>query len=87
MKRIRLFSLGVLLCLSSCESWLQDIGLKDIKRIDGPCTIVLEDGSVIETPFSLEVTIKTEAITYRDEEGKLWSLFREDYQSYSCGGN
>ena len=73
-----------ILFFSSCDSWLQDIGLKDIKRIDGPCTILLVDGTVIETPYSLEVTIRTEAITYRDENGKLWSLFREEYESYSC---
>lgn len=87
MRQIRFLSLLILLSLTSCESWLQDIGLKDIQRLDGPCTIILSDGTVIETPYSLEVTIRTEAITYRDEDGKLWSLFRDDYESYSCGGN
>ncbi|WP_297335393.1 hypothetical protein [Algoriphagus sp.] len=87
MKVIRFSVLLILLTMSSCESWLQDIGLKDIQRFDGPCSIVLSDGSLVETPYSIEVTIRTEAITYRDEEGKLWSLFREDYESFSCGGN
>ncbi|SFN60995.1 hypothetical protein SAMN04488519_101131 [Algoriphagus ornithinivorans] len=84
MRIARNFIILLILFFSSCDSWLQDIGLKDIKRIDGPCTILLVDGTVIETPYSLEVTIRTEAITYRDENGKLWSLFREEYESYSC---
>lgn len=85
MKAFRLFWVGFLLIiLSGCESWLQDIGLIDIKRVDGPCTITLVDGTLIETPYSLEISIRTEAITYRDEDGKLWSLFKDEYESYSC---
>ncbi|NVK48428.1 MAG: hypothetical protein HWE09_01580 [Cyclobacteriaceae bacterium] len=85
MKAFRLFWVGLLLIiLSGCESWLQDIGLIDIKRVDGPCTITLVDGTLIETPYSLEISIRTEAITYRDEDGKLWSLFKDEYESYSC---
>ena len=84
MRIARNFIILFILFFSSCDSWLQDIGLKDIKRIDGPCTILLVDGTVIETPYSLEVTIRTESITYRDENGKLWSIFREEYESYSC---
>jgi hypothetical protein len=72
------------LVLNSCESWFQDIGLKDIKRVDGPCTITLKDGTIIETPYSLEISIRTEAITYRDEDRKLWMVFREEYESYAC---
>jgi len=74
----------VVVVLNSCESWFQDIGLKDIKRVDGPCTITLKDGTVIETPYSLEISIRTEAITYRDEDRKLWTVFREEYESYAC---
>lgn len=85
MKAFRLFWVGFLLIiLSGCESWLQDIGLIDIKRVDGPCTITLVDGTLIETPYSLEISIRTEAITYRDEDGKLWSLFKDEYESFSC---
>lgn len=72
------------LALSSCESWFQDIGLKDIKRVDGPCVITLTDGTLIETPYSLEISIRTEAITYRDVDRKLWTIFREEYDNYTC---
>ncbi|NVJ86307.1 MAG: hypothetical protein HWE15_08375 [Algoriphagus sp.] len=85
MRGYKLFCIGLLLLiLSGCESWLQDIGLVDIKKIKGPCTITLVDGTLIETPHSLEISIRTEAITYRDEDGKLWSLFKEEYESYNC---
>lgn len=68
---------------SSCEGVLEDIGLKDVKIIEGSCTITLTDGRTV-TSDGLEIMLKTETITYRDEEGKLWSLFKNDYQSYSC---
>lgn len=58
--------------------------LKDIEEIGGTCTIVLTDGSSIIANGGIEISEITQAITYRDEDGKLWSLFKDDYQSYSC---
>ena len=75
--------LSLMLLNSSCEGVLEDIGLKDVKIIEGSCTITLSDGSIV-TSEGLEIMLKTETITYRDEEGKLWSFFKNDYQSYSC---
>ncbi len=71
-----------LLTLSSCQI-IDDI--VDIERIDGPCTILLMDGSTVVTNESLEISVRTQAITYRDDDGKLWSLFKGEYQSYTCG--
>ncbi|MCS5491696.1 YgdI/YgdR family lipoprotein [Algoriphagus limi] len=85
MRGIRLFCFGSLLfILAGCESWLQDIGLVDVKKIKGPCTITLVDGTLIETPHTIEISIRTEVLTYRDEDGKIWSLFKDEYESYSC---
>ena len=79
MKRL---SLIFLISLFSCEM-IDD--LTDIEEIKGPCTIILTDGSVLETTEDIELSVRTQAITYRDENRKLWSLFKNDYQSYSCG--
>ena len=67
-----------LLLIFSCDT------LQDINELNGPCTIVLTDGTSIISNGNIEISDRTEAITYRDENGKLWSLFKEDYQSYSC---
>lgn len=67
-----------LISTSACDT------LKDIERIDGTCTIILSDGSSIETVGVIELSERTQAITYRDEDGKLWSLFKDDYQSFTC---
>ena len=56
----------------------------DIKKIDGPCTIQLKDGTII-TAQSIELLKSTGTITYRDDDGKLWSIAVERYESYSCG--
>lgn len=58
--------------------------LKDIEEINGTCMINLSDGSTVIANGGIEISERTQAITYRDEDGKLWSLFREDYESYSC---
>ena len=79
MKRL---SLIFLISLFSCEM-IDD--LTDIEEIKGPCTIILTDGSVVETTEDIELSVRTQAITYRDEKRKLWSLFKNDYQSYTCG--
>lgn len=57
----------------------------DIKRVDGPCTILLKDGTTIFTADSIEILEATGTITYRDAEEKLWSVTRDEYESYSCG--
>ncbi len=54
-----------------------------MEEFTGTCTIILVDGSTITTD-GIEFTKSTEVITYRDEDGKLWSLFPGDYDSYSC---
>lgn len=58
--------------------------LVDIQKIDGPCTIQLKDGTII-TSQSIELLKSTGTITYRDEDGKLWSIAVDRYESYSCG--
>ena len=75
------FWLGLVfvLLLASCED------IMDIKRIDGPCTIQLKDGSSIFTEDSIEILESTGTITYRDADNKLWSITRDEYESYSCG--
>jgi len=69
--------------LAGC-SLFEDTKLVDIMEVDGPCTIVLTDGTTVVSSGNIEISKRTEAITYRDEDGKLWSLFKEDYTSYSC---
>jgi hypothetical protein len=64
---------------ASCED------LIDVKREDGPCTIQLVDGGTIVTQTSIEILKATGAITYRDDDGKLWSIPADEYLSYSCG--
>ncbi|WP_373399958.1 hypothetical protein V8V91_10220 [Algoriphagus halophilus] len=66
-------------------SLFEDTKLVDIQKFEGPCVITLKDGSTIETTGGIEVSKRYEGITYRDEEGKIWSLFKEEYTSYSCG--
>lgn len=79
MKRL---SLIILISLFGCEMIDE---LTDIEEIKGPCTIILTGGKVVETTEDIELSVKTQAITYRDENRKLWSLFKNDYQSYTCG--
>jgi hypothetical protein len=64
--------------IPSCDT------LQDVNEINGPCTIILTDGSTIVSSGNIEIRKKTSTITYRDEAGKLWSLFKDDYQSYTC---
>ena len=70
--------LFLLLVLYSCDT------LQDVNEIKGPCTIVLVDGSTVVSNGNIEIMDKTGAITYRDDAGKIWSLFKDDYQSYTC---
>ena len=64
---------------SSCEKILE------VDRYDGPCTIELVNGQRITTQKSIEVLESTGTITYRDEDGKLWSIKSSEYISFSCG--
>jgi hypothetical protein len=70
--------LFLLLVLYSCDI------LQDVNEIKGPCVIVLVDGSTVVSNGNIEIMDKTGAITYRDDAGKIWSLFKGDYQSYTC---
>ena len=67
-----------------CVSLLGCDTLQDVKEINGDCTIVLADGSSIVSFGNIEILEKTQTITYRDADGKIWSLFKDDYTSYSC---
>ncbi|REG91021.1 YgdI/YgdR family lipoprotein [Algoriphagus antarcticus] len=73
-----LLSLLIPVSISACDT------LQDVNEINGPCTIILPDGSTIISSGNIEIQKKTGTITYRDEAGKLWSLFMDDYQSYTC---
>jgi hypothetical protein len=68
-----------LVFLASCEE------LVDVKREKGPCTIQLANGSTITTKDDIEILKATGTITYRDEDGKLWSIPANEYITYTCG--
>jgi hypothetical protein len=72
----------LILLVAGCNLF-EDTKLVDILKIDGPCTILLADGTSVVSSGTIEFSKRTEAITYRDEDGKLWSLFKGDYPSYS----
>lgn len=72
------FLLG-LIFLVSCEE------LVDVKREIGPCTIQLANGGTITTKDDIEILKATGTITYRDEDGKLWSVTTNEYIGYTCG--
>ena len=73
----KLWILLAFFCLS-CEK------LIDIEEFEGPCTIVLVDGSTIQSHGNIEILKSTGVLTYKDKDGKLWSLTSEEYQSYEC---
>ena len=73
----------LILILASC-SLFEDTKLVDILEVDGPCTIQLTDGATVVSNGNIEISKRTQAITYRDEDNKIWSLFKNDYTSYSC---
>ena len=73
----------VFLLLSGC-SLFEETKLVDIVEIEGPCTIILTSGASIVSYGNMEISRRTQAITYRDENGKLWSVFKDDYSNYSC---
>lgn len=74
----------ILICLLVL-SFLACDNILEVIRIDGPCSIQLTDGTTIFTEDSLEILESTGTITYRDDEGRLWSLTKDEYTSYSCG--
>ncbi|RAI90150.1 hypothetical protein [Algoriphagus yeomjeoni] len=73
----------LILILASC-SLFEKTDLVDIQEIDGPCTIQLTDGTSVVSNGNIEISKRTQAITYRDENNKIWSLFKNDYTSYTC---
>jgi hypothetical protein len=76
---MRYLAVLLLLVFGSCDEII------DVLRVDGPCTIQLTNGTTITTQESLEILQSTGAITYRDDQGKLWSIPANEYESYSCG--
>lgn len=76
---MKLFISSILcVTLASCDT------LQDVKEIKGDCTIVLTDGSTVVSSGNIEILEKTGTITYRDADGKIWSLFKGEYTGYSC---
>lgn len=71
------------LMLFGCD-FIDDLKINDVKDIQGSCSITLADGSIVQGS-DIEVRNSTKTLTYRDADKKLWSLFVEDYMSYSCG--
>jgi hypothetical protein len=62
----------------------EDNIINDVKEISGACSITLIDGSSV-TGSEIRIRKSTKTLTYSDLDKKLWSLFEEDYVSYSCG--
>ncbi|MFC5625900.1 hypothetical protein [Algoriphagus winogradskyi] len=73
----------LILVITGC-SLFEETDLVDIQDIDGPCTIILTDGSSVVSNGNIEISKRTQAITYRDENNKIWSLFKNDYTSFTC---
>jgi len=75
---IKIFFASILILgLASCIS--------DIEEISGTCTVLLKDGTTIEMSQDIRQNTRTGTITYRDEEGRLKSVFKEDYETFDCG--
>ncbi|GAB3217536.1 hypothetical protein GCM10027454_01290 [Algoriphagus aestuariicola] len=79
--RVSPILLLAMLLFASCEK------ISDITRVEGPCKIELVDGRIITTQDDIEILESTGTMTYRDEDGKLWSFTDEEYLIYSCGNN
>ena len=73
----------LVLILAGC-SLFEDTKLVEVKEVIGPCSIVLTDGKTVVSNGNIEISKSTLTITYRDETDKLWSIFKDDYTSYSC---
>jgi hypothetical protein len=71
--------LSTMLILVACEE------LDDIKTEKGPCTIELSSGGTVVSHGDIRILESTGTLTYRDEEGNLWSLTEIEYSTYSCG--
>lgn len=76
MKRI-FFASILFLTMSGCIS--------DIEEITGNCKVVLKDGTTLFVSQDIRQNTRTGTITYRDEEGNLKSVFKEDYETFNCG--
>ncbi|MCL6261270.1 hypothetical protein M3O96_19365 [Aquiflexum sp. TKW24L] len=76
MKKI-FFASILILGLGSCIS--------DIEEISETCTVLLKDGTTIEMSQDIRQNTRTGTITYRDGEGRLKSVFKEDYETFDCG--
>lgn len=76
--------LPILIFLLAGCSIFEDTKLVDVQEILGPCTIDLIDGTSVVSNGNIKISKSELTITYRDEENKLWSLFKGDYSRYSC---
>jgi hypothetical protein len=76
MKKI-FFASILILSLGSCIS--------DIEEITMSCSVLLKDGTTIEMSQDIRKNTRTGTITYRDEDGNLKSIFKEDYETFDCG--
>ena len=59
----------------------------EVETFNQSCTVVMNDGTILEISRDIRRNKKTGTITYRDEDDKLWSIFQEEYESFSCGSN
>ncbi len=78
MRWLNRITILILLTMAGCDS------LQDINEVNGPCEIILIDGTTIIPVGRIKISDRTRAITYRGDDGKLWSLFPDEYKSYSC---
>jgi hypothetical protein len=59
-------------------------GCLEVEKIKRTCTVFLKDRTTLEIKDDVRKNRKTGTITYRDEEGRLWSLYETAYDSLVC---
>ncbi|ERM83183.1 hypothetical protein P872_16810 [Rhodonellum psychrophilum GCM71 = DSM 17998] len=67
--------------LASCFLLLGLLACMDIQEIKDPCMVYLKDGTSFEIMEDIRRSKETGVFTYRDEDGKLWSLDIKNEQS------
>lgn len=60
--------------LASCLLLLGLLACMDIQEIKDSCMVYLKDGTAFEIVEDIRRSKEFGTFTYRDEEGKLWSL-------------
>lgn len=75
--------------LASCFLLLGLLACMDIQEIKDPCMVYLKDGTTFEIVEDIRRSKEFGTFTYRDEDGKLWSLDIQNEQtevdSVVCG--